>query len=134
MDFEKIYQYLSPIGVIAVLLAFQFDQGAQLRREIGALRSEMKEEIAALRGEVKMEIKALRSELKGDIETLRDEFDALRGEFGSLEASLRKLAERVARIEGAVNYALRGKVGGPPPERGADGAARPAPPEALAGS
>ncbi len=83
------------IGLAALILNGQRPL-ADLRRELGELRSEMHREIGGLR----KEIDGLREEMHREIAGLRKEIDGLRKEIDGLRKEIAALAERVARLEG----------------------------------
>ncbi len=84
------------LGVAVGLFVAIRTTGADLRKEIGGLRTELKGDIGSLRTELKDDIAELRTELKGDIAELRtelkDDIAELRTE---LKGDIAKLDDRV---------------------------------------
>ena len=65
------------LGVAVGLFVAIRTTGADLRKEIGGLRTELKGDVGSLRTELKDDIAELRTELKGDIAKLDDRVYAL---------------------------------------------------------
>ncbi len=78
-----------------------------VRAEIGGVRTELRAEIAELRTELRAEIAELRTELRDGLAAASAERQAIRREVQSL-------AERVARLEGAVPFLTPRKESPPP--------------------
>ena len=83
------------LTIIGLLLTFRRDA----RAENQALRAEVRAEIQNFRGQVQAEHHALRAEVHADIQNLRDEVHAGNER---LRQDVQALAERTARLEGAV--------------------------------
>ena len=90
------------IGILAVgatliglLISFRRDT----RAEIQALRAEFRAEIQNLRAESRAENHALRAEIQAGDQRLRQDLHA---EMSNLRTDVQALAERTARLEGAI--------------------------------
>ena len=77
------------LGVAVGLFVAIRTTGADLRKEIGGLRTELKGDIGSLRTELKDDIAELRTELKDDIAELRTE---LKGDIAKLDDRVYALA------------------------------------------
>ena len=97
---------------------------AEMRREIGGVRTELtnearslREEIGGIRTEVTDEIRSVRTEI-GNVRTevntrtdeLRTEITGVRGEIGCVRGETADLRERMARVEGLLE-GLRDTIG-----------------------
>ncbi len=90
------------LTLIGLLLTFRRDARADtqaLRADNRALRAEVRAEFQNFRGQVQAENHALRAEVHADIQNLRDEVHAGNER---LRQDVQALAERTARLEGAV--------------------------------
>lgn len=114
----EVTTLLAAVGAVGAMLAVLVPviraQGAGLRREIDALRTDQ----AATRTELRGEMAELRREVKADIAELRRE---VRADIAALRSDLHGLTERVARIEGSFSGPWRPPANGspapsPPPE------------------
>ncbi len=118
------------LTLIGLLLTFRRDARADtqalradtqaLRADNRALRAEVRAEIQNFRGQVQAENHALRAEVHADIQNLRDEVHAGNER---LRQDVQALAERTARLEGAIQSLTPTRDD---PDRHTD-AARPAP-------
>ncbi len=90
-----------------------------VRAEIGGVRTELRDEIAELRTELRAEIAELRTELRAEIAELRTELRdglaAASAERQAIRREVQSLAERVARLEGAVPFLTPRKESSAPP-------------------
>ncbi len=90
-----------------------------LRDEIAELRTELRAEIAELRTELRAEIAELRTELRDEIAELRTELRdglaAASAERQAIRQDVQSLAERVARLEGAVPFLTPRRESSAPP-------------------
>ena len=91
----------------------------ELRADVAELRTELRTDVAESRTELRADIAGLRTELRADMAELRTELRAdmaeLRTEIVEVRRDLRALAERVARIEGALTGPWRPTNGSPAP-------------------
>jgi len=91
----------------------------ELRAEIAELRTELRAEIAELRTELRAEIAELRTELCAEIAELRTEvregFATASVERQEIRRDVQSLAERVARLEGAIPFLSPRRKSPPPP-------------------
>ncbi len=91
----------------------------ELRTEIAELRTELRAEMAKFRTEVRAEIGELRTEVRAEIGELRTEvregFAAASVERQEIRRDVQSLAERVARLEGAIPFLSPRRKSSPPP-------------------
>ena len=101
MSGETVAIIGAAVGLLGVLVPLMLYLHGRLAADLAATRTELRADLAATR-----------TELRADLGTTRVE---LRGDLAATRADVHALAERMARIEGAMSAPWRPANGAPAP-------------------